>query len=84
MVDAIGVFVHLDFTSQQQRYPSLGDHIHLWTLSEHFILPLPHFTASIAAMQYTVYSEEFDGDWDVMMEILLQMGVSTIILKAIV
>jgi hypothetical protein len=35
-------------------------------------------------MQYTVDSAQFDGDWDGMMEVLLQMGVSTINLKAIV
>jgi hypothetical protein len=47
-------------------------------------IPLLAQELSRTAMQYTVDSEQFDGDWDAMVEILLQMGVSTINLKAIV
>ncbi|KAJ7798211.1 hypothetical protein B0H13DRAFT_1933775 [Mycena leptocephala] len=35
-------------------------------------------------MQYTVNSEQFDGDWDAMVEILLQMGMAVIIAQTVV
>jgi hypothetical protein len=34
-------------------------------------------------MQYTVDAQQFDSDWDSMIQLLLEMGVSTINLKVV-
>jgi hypothetical protein len=47
--------------------------------------PIPLLAQELlrTAMQYTVDSQRFDDDWNSMMQLLLEMGVSTINLKVV-
>jgi hypothetical protein len=56
----------------------LGSAAEALAVAWHRPIPLLAQELPRTAMQYTVDSQRFDSDWDTMIQLLLEMGVSTI------